>query len=278
MDTPRAAFNFLSTRDAADAQMHLAHLEKLNNKRRRVVAAMTKEANQRVGDSPVDEVICVGDAAWMPGVVGLLAHRLVERFNRPVCVWGKAGSDVIRGSARSDGSVNIVELMAELPDGMLKDFGGHEHSGGFALDDNSVESFAGHLNEAYRKVRRQNTAPQPFLLDTVLSLDALTWSLYEAVASLAPFGLGNTEPLFFLPDIQIANVVFFGKEKNHTRLVFKKANGETVSAIAFAFEGALPQRLLRTGNHIDLAATLEKNVWRGASELRLRIKAIKSAL
>ena len=133
MDIPFEAFRLLSTTDEAVADELSDHLHNLNDTRKGLVAGMIKEARKHMEERGVKDVIVVGNPNWKPGVLGLLANKLMEEYGRPTFVWGREDSEHIKGSCRSDGTVNLVDLMVSVSEGFFLNVGGHEFSGGFSV-------------------------------------------------------------------------------------------------------------------------------------------------
>jgi single-stranded-DNA-specific exonuclease len=197
----------------------------------------------------------------------------MEEYKKPTFVWGLEGATVIKGSCRSDGSVNLVTLMAHIPKDTLIEFGGHELAGGFAVTHESVHFLEDHLVASYteiKKVSSENT--EDTRADMKLTLDDVNMKNYKDIAKLAPFGVGNPKPTFLFEHVMIQNVKEFGKEQNHLELCFENSNGRPVKAIAFfKTRASYPVHILEKGVSINLLASFELSNFAGREELRLRI-------
>jgi single-stranded-DNA-specific exonuclease len=130
MDDPMRAFELLAVTDPREAGALAEHLSKINDERKTLVATIMREANHTLAEREIKPVIVIGNPKWRVGVLGLVASRLTEEYKKPAFVWGLEGSEVIKGSCRSDGSVNLVTLMTHIPAGSFAEFGGHEGSAG----------------------------------------------------------------------------------------------------------------------------------------------------
>ena len=147
MDNPEDAFQLLSTKDEGEADLRVAHLEKLNTDRKTAVAVMTKEAHKRLGMlEELPEVLVFGNPEWRPSLVGLVANKLAEEHNRPAFLWGKDGNGMLKGSCRSGGSVSVVKLMEVIPE-IFHEFGGHHMSGGFTVKEEQIHFLSDRLND-----------------------------------------------------------------------------------------------------------------------------------
>ena len=275
MGIPMDAFRLLSTTDETEADVLSDHLNEMNETRKGVVAVMIKEAKKKIASREMREVIVVGNPAWKPGVLGLAANRLMEDYERPVFVWGREGGTHIKGSCRSDGSINVVELMVNVRQGIFLDVGGHELSGGFSISHEQIHFLEEEIILAYKKIEKKSSVEEAMAVDSTLSLDHVTWETQRLVEQLAPFGIGNPKPLFLFEGIEIKGVKAFGKEKNHLELQFENSAGKRIPAIGFFISQENFKTAIEEGNFINLFATLEKSMFRGRPELRLRIVDIQ---
>ncbi len=274
MDAPEDAFRLLTATDAVEAGVLASHLTKLNDERKGVVASTVKEIKRRIAHAGEPrEVIVMGNPDWRPGLLGLAANSLMEEYERPVFLWGREGGEVLKGSCRSDGSVNVVELMTERRE-LFLDFGGHKFSGGFSLVLERIHTLEEELIEAYLRVRGSGVREEAHL-DAKLSIDDVHMDTYRELAKLAPFGEGNPKPQFLFESVEMAGVSRFGKEEKHLKLSFKNKNGRAIDAIGFFWqEDGAP---LAPGKKISFVASLELSHFRGRPELRLRLADILGA-
>ena len=271
MDDPEDGFHMLRTRDEGEAAMRVAHLEKLNNERKGVVASMTKEAKKRMEFmEEVPPVIVMGNPEWRPSLVGLVAHALADEFKRPAFLWGRDGKGIIKGSCRSDGNISVVHLMEKAKEAFLTS-GGHHASGGFSVSHDAIHSLPESLVAAYGALDGE-----AFLhtgghrVDATIVLADVTPHTIQTLATLAPFGVGNPKPLFEIREVNPVDVVVFGKTKNHTKLLLR-AERARYEAIAFF---KLPEDfsvLPEKGKTITLLAHIEQSFFMGRLDTRLRI-------
>jgi single-stranded-DNA-specific exonuclease len=221
MDTPELAFELLSTITIATAESLASELEKLNRKRKGVVASMVKEARIKVTDRfPHTSVALVGDPSWKPALLGLAANSVLSGRKGMVCLWGRDASGVIKGSCRSDGTVNVVSVFQATP--VLLEAGGHACAGGFSISHEHIHTLPELFQEVAQGVPGEGAAPVPHVFDIPLGeVDGY----HKALEQFAPFGVGNERPL-----VRVASTVLqvktFGKEAVHTEL--KLADGNKV--------------------------------------------------
>jgi single-stranded-DNA-specific exonuclease len=277
MGEPMAAFNILKSKDPVESGILAGELETLNDRRKGLVAAMVKDARRSLVARPAlldSPLLVIGNPEWMPGLLGLAAQTLVGEYRRPTFVWGRYGAPHIKGSCRSDGSVNVVELMAAVVAGTFLDFGGHREAGGFSIAHEHIHTLEAALHEAHGQVEKGEAIGKTAELDAELSLEEVTFDIYSAIEALAPFGMGNPKPLFLFKKLTLARVELFGREKAHLKLLFADRHPERVSpvqAIGFFQKAGQFGVPVEAGGKINLVASLECSYYRAVPELRLRI-------
>lgn len=265
---PLNGFRLLATNDPIEAGALADYLEEKNTLRKGMVAEMLAEA---LADVRCDEsVIVVGRPAWAPGLVGLVAGRLVEKFSRPAFVWGALGAPHGKGSCRSDGSVNIVSLMRAAGERTFLDFGGHAASGGFSVTEEQARLLPERLAAAYRSIPKEKPTEEA-APDADLALDDVTDATMRTIERLAPFGVGNPKPLFRFAAVPVYRCEVFGKKRDHIKLIFRKSDGSSVSAVQF---GGADRIAAAAGDVVSLAAHLERSSFGRVSEIRLRINSV----
>ncbi|HVV38836.1 MAG TPA: single-stranded-DNA-specific exonuclease RecJ [Candidatus Paceibacterota bacterium] len=266
MDKPDTAARLLATSDTVEAAEIAEELNHINDERKGVVAAIVKEANKRMADTPIDgPVIVMGNPKWRPGVLGLVANKLMEDHNKPVFLWGREGGDVIKGSCRSDGSVSVVDLMAATGDVFLG-FGGHTASGGFSVDAGNVHELLPRLTQAYEILKAKASVQQDVVIDRQADVAEIPHA-HRDLLKLAPFGIGNPKPLFMFPGVSIGNTKMFGKTENHLDMSLQK-DGARISGIAFFSTRDSFTKPVATGERADIVGHIESD-WRGNSRIRV---------
>ncbi|MBI2618081.1 single-stranded-DNA-specific exonuclease RecJ [Candidatus Kaiserbacteria bacterium] len=279
MDRPEEAFRLLATDDDVEAGILADHLHKINNERKGTVAAMVREIKKEVGSRGEKDVIVIGNPKWRPALLGLAANTLVEEYGKTVCLWGEeglstqAGGRVLKGSCRSNGSVNVVELM-KRSESILIEYGGHQFSGGFSVTREHIHRLEEVFLDSYThaKQKEHDTA---IVVDKKLWLDDVTSDTYRLIERLAPFGEGNPKPTFLFEGVEISGVRHFGKGNDHLELTFQSENGKTIPAIVF-FKGENDFNVtIKPGAKIHLVAHIEHSTFGRTQGLRLRIVDIR---
>lgn len=263
------AFTLLSTNSEREAEEAVAGLERLNNERKGAVASIVKEVKKNNEVIEEHSVIVTGNPKWRPSLLGLVANSLAEEYSKPVFLWGRDGAQVIKGSCRSSGGVDLLALMS-LSGETFEQFGGHRFAGGFSVHFKQVHTMREQLNLAYTEngVKAESDQEE---IDILMSVDVVDEVLYERVERLSPFGCGNPKPLIRFSNVLIKNFRVFGKQKNHLELVLGKTNHSSLRAIGFFMKPESLQKKPETGKTYDIIATVEKSFFRGREEIRLRL-------
>ena len=245
-------------------------LNKINDERKGIVAAMTKKAKKELAHRDrVKDIVVIGNPDWKPALLALVANALLDEYKRPVFVWGRDEGDVIKGSCRSDGSLHLVDFMGSIK-GVFKDAGGHKFSGGFSLLPGKVHDLEDILLKALETFPTKEI-DDAVELDAKLHIDDVNWETYGIIEKMAPFGVGNEKPLFLFEDLRINEVKHFGKEKNHLQLGFLNGGGKQVNCIAFFKTTDHFEKDIVEGKTVNLIGSLERSTFRNFPELRLRI-------
>ncbi len=274
MDSPRRAYELLATDNLAEAGALAEHLARINDERKIIVTGIMREANKRLAEKKLaeglGEVLVLGNPKWRVGVLGLVASRISEEYERPAFVWGRDENDCIRGSCRSDGSVSVVELMSETQE-YFTEFGGHELAGGFAADAEKIHFLEEALRGAFGKVKKEKPEAGPEY-DLALPLSEVTMKNWKEIEKMEPFGLGNPKPVFLFEKVRTGSIKKFGKNGGeHLEITFSDGRETKVKAVSF-FSGEDSFKVdIFPGAYVNLLASFDLSRFLGREELRLRI-------
>ncbi len=273
MDEPELAFRLLTTKDADEAELLAAKLESLNTKRRSTVGIIVREAKARARTrfSSADKVVVLGDTEWKPSLMGLAANSVMEDRGGIIVMWGRDANGKLKGSARSDGSISVVELFARAGDALIE-FGGHRASGGFSVSHEAVHTLPERLAAAAQELSGADTERVSPQSDMDISLGSVSGDLLRELSAMAPFGTGNPKPLFRVCSARITFARQFGKEMNHTEVTLVcPETGARQRAFQF-FRTPMDFTVApEPGTAVDMLATLERDTFKGPDRLALRI-------
>ena len=265
MGHPDDAFALLTAEDEPTAGAAMQHLSKINDERKGLVASIAREVKKKLKKrADIGSVIVSGDPRWKPSVLGLVANKLMEEYNRPVFIWGRENGGDLKGSSRSN-NVSLIEIMNGTVSSFTH-FGGHTKAAGFAVCEDKIHTLEENLCKAYDSLEKVGAGEAPIWIDADLDPGELNASLFETVARLAPFGVGNPKPLFRVKNVTPDSVRLFGKQKNHLEISFGR-----MKAIGFFMTENSFEVKPRVGNKINLLVNLEESFFRGRKERRLRI-------
>ena len=223
MGRAETAFTLLTTGSTEKAAILTKELITLNNKRKTAVATMVREAHKQAKNKNKEKEIWVfGNREWKPSLVGLVAQKLTEAYNKTMFVWGQGGdsqSQVIKGSCRSNGH-DVFTLMQKLPD-IFTEAGGHRRAGGFTLNAGAEIVVEDELNGSVI-VKKQK--PEELIVDRECTISDIPF-LSKLCEKFSPFGAENESICVAIPKCRIHKQIRFGKNKDHIRYTFADETG-----------------------------------------------------
>lgn len=261
----------LLTEKDAEQATELATLLDLHNRERQTLEKQILEEAMTLASTQSNApVIFVTGEGWHHGVVGIVAGRLKDRFNKPALVAGFEGG-MGRGSARSIPGVDIGAIMrAAHEKSLLESGGGHAMAAGFSLNATKLDAFREFLHA--RDITAPLDAAIELALDVAISPAGATAELVENIERMGPFGAGNPEPFVLIPDARVVFADVVGKD--HVRLRLAGGDGTRLDAIAFRAAGQpLGKGLLAArGRQIHAAGRLKKDEWNGQIRVQLHLE------
>lgn len=268
MDDPILAFRLLDTIDEVQAKDLSVTLDKLNETRKSGVAQIMKQLYDVLEHRDIGPVLVVGNSDWSPGVLGLIASKLVEKYGVTVFVWGQAEDGVLKGSCRSDGSVSVIDLMSLSTPSTFEHYGGHELAGGFAVSHEKVHTLEKELTLTYSKTPRLETSPdqEKTTEEHVTQIHEMNSDTYTKLSKLSPHGMSNPKPIFKIVGIGTLEVGRFGKSKEHLKL---KSQLTGNIEIVYFFPKNMPEQSYVEVSYI--IGNLEESVFMGKRTLRFRV-------
>lgn len=264
------AVELLVTNDPVRARVLAAQLEGLNSQRRLLTSQVYRaaEAQLRADPSLLEQpAIVLGHPTWPGGVIGIVASRLKERYNKPVILFNTTDGEPARGSARSVEGLHITDAIASQRE-LLLNFGGHPMAAGLSLVQGNLPAFRKGLGKTIEKMLGETALEKPALqIDAWLPLEELSLELADVIEPLAPFGPGNPALVFATRDVQLKAITKIGKAKEHLRLNVENESGITEGILWW--NGA-DEDLPETGSKIDVAYSLRASTYRGERQVSLQ--------
>ncbi len=263
----------LSTEDPDEAAALALRLDEFNAARKEIEAAVLRDAIEQVETKadPDDPIVFAIGADWHPGVIGIVAGRLKERYDRPACVIAlEAGMS--KGSGRSIAGIDLGRaVIAAREAGLLINGGGHAMAAGFTVAEEMLEAFCAFMQKAVREQRSGEPMLPRLSLDGAVAVSAVTTRMIEELECVAPFGAGNEEPRFAVVDAEVVKVDVVGQ--GHVSCILTGRGGGRLKAIAFnSVDSELGLTLLRSvGSRLHFAGCIRANTWQGRTTAQLII-------
>ena len=272
---PWLAAKLLASDDREEAIALAERLHSLNDDRKAVeqaiLEAATAEAQRALDKDPDRSVIVAAGEGWHPGVIGIVAGRLKDRFHLPaVCIgWGEGLGPTAKGSARSVRGVNIGDAIAEAArQGIILSGGGHAMAGGLSLEPENVPVFDKWLNAEISKFKGEIAAARGLEVDAILAASTASIAFADELDKLGPFGIGSPQPVFAVSDAFISGARRIGV--NHLRFTAEDAGGR-IDCIAWrCADEPMGEAILR-GEKMHLVGRIKADAWQGRRRVQLEI-------
>lgn len=264
-----AALELLLTEDGERAAEVADELDLLNRERQDVETRILAAAEAARAEHPDAHAYVLAGEGWHPGVIGIVASRMVERHHRP-CLMVALDGDRGRGSGRGTPPFDLHAALAACSDHLIR-FGGHRAAAGFELEAGALEGFRSAFLEHASSVLSPDDLVRVERVDAVVPGTAITLELAEELARLGPFGHGNPEPSLLVPAARVEDVRGLGAEGRHARCTLATGGAR---ARAVVFGTSAPALAGHRAGPRDVVARLELNRWCGALEERLVVRAV----
>ncbi len=275
MGSADSGVKLLMTWDHGEAERLAADLERANAERRQADQRVYEQVEEQIAkrfDPEQDRAVVVWGDDWHPGVIGIVASRIVDMTHRPAIVVSFDG-EIGRGSGRSIDGFQLHAALEELS-GHLERFGGHQMAAGLSIRRDRIEQFA----EGLKAIAAREIAPvvgrKAIQIDAELSISEADRSLLTWLGRASPFGAGNPAPIFLARSVQIRDVQAVGPDRAHLRCVLADEQ-HSLDAIGFGLGSA--QQLAGSGGRFDVLYHFEENRWNGRTRLQARMVDFRPA-
>ena len=249
-------------------------LDQYNRERQMLEKDLLIKILNKSADYQNDPVLVLSGYNWHEGVIGIVAARLKDKFNKPVIIISLT-NNIGKASARSIVGFDIGSaIIAATQEKILLKGGGHKMAGGFSINEANINKFKNFIFRKFKNINEDLMTVKPLLLDSVISPTAINIDFYKQVHVLSPFGSGNPEPKFIVEDLKTVNGKIIGEK--HIKSVLIGADGSSIKTIAFnATENDLGPYLLEKNNKtFNIAGKLSLNEWKGQSNVEFIIDDI----
>ena len=279
MKHANVAFNLMITDRGTDAVDLAFELNNNNSDRQKITEELVKESIKQVEADKTAPVIVIRGYGWSPGLVGLIAGRLKEKYQKPTIVCTELEHEIV-ASGRSVEGFNMVETLQEMPH-FFRKFGGHPMACGFTLASKEIfEDFKKAITDSFNSKTTGLDMTPVLSIDAEVDLEDVSWELFDILDKFKPFGISNEQPKYLAQGVTIHQMQPVGKEGKHLRMMVKHKTHKIRKTIGWSLctnNGTNWCELLKPGDKIDIVFEIDVNEWNGNRELQLTIVDLKKS-
>jgi len=275
LEDPKIALELLLTESKERAKYLAKKLSEINNNRRNIGDSILKEAKiqaKKQINKENNHVLVLSAENWNQGVIGIIASRLVEEFNRPTIVISEK-NDIGKGSGRSTQNFHLYKAIEQCKE-LLTNYGGHEHAAGIGIQSKKILEFKLKINKIYQTFMTEKEIIPQLDIDASILLKDINFNLLKDIDTLEPFGFGNPKPVFCSYENKISNWRLVGEKKQHIKMKVLEKD-RLFYGIGFKL-AKIGSKILTDNKRVSLAFNVELNRWNGAENIQINIKDIKS--
>lgn len=271
------AYNLVMEQDVVKAHGLALELEENNTLRQKITETVVAEIRLLSEAMFKDRKFIFAVGEHFPvGVIGLVAGKIAQQFNKPVAVFQK-GETESKGSFRSIPQINIIETIGECGD-LLQRFGGHSQAAGATVSNGKMNEFFEKMNDIIEKKLEGVDLSEEILIDAELSPKDVDFDLVEGLEKLRPFGEGNTEPIFVIRQLNVKEKRAVGSTSKHVKLLLMPSDGSPKIFEAISFNSVEKLATIDAGDKVDLACMVQKDEWNGNKKIQLLLVDIKKVV
>jgi len=262
----------LSSSDPQKVYKIATDLNKSNKERQSIEFILTEQVYSLIDNFKNDPVLILSGEGWHEGIIGIVASRIKEKYNKPVIIIS-LNENLGKGSARSVNGFDIGKYIIKCTQlRILEKGGGHKMAGGFVIKKNNINLFRNFLIDNYKKSQLDLSNIRNLYLDSLIAPSALNNEFYREVCKLAPFGAGNIEPKFAINNLKVINSNFVADK--HIKSVLHGEDGSIIKSIAFNSKNGPLEPFLNQNNKkkFNIAGKMTLNSWRGRQNIEFIIE------
>lgn len=249
-------------------------LEKSNKERQSIELMLSEQIYSEVKKIDNLPVILLSGESWHEGVIGILASRIKEKYNKPTILIS-LNKNIGKGSARSIAGFDIgLQIIKAVQSGILEKGGGHKMAGGFTLKEENISIFRDFLIKNFEKSQKNLSTDINLYLDSIIAPSALNEDFFNEINALGPFGSGNSEPKFMVENIKVISSSVIGH--NHMKVIFSGKDGSAFKGFAWNVINTPIEPFLNKNykKSMNIAGRLRLNEWRGKKNVEFFIEDI----
>jgi single-stranded-DNA-specific exonuclease len=262
----------LTTDNLVFAQKLAVKLDNLNTERQLLTQKFLEIAEEQISKQKEDRLYIVYGEDWPEGIIGLIAGKLTEKFNRPV-IAGSLKDNRIKASARSIEEFHIANILSEHST-LLISHGGHAQAAGLSFDISNLSEFNKSIKRRANELITDLNLVKKLRIEAIAQISDVNSNVYNKIQAIAPFGMGNKKPLLAFLRVTPLKVNIFGKDKTHLKLFFQQ---DELRTEAISFGNTEFVDYIDFDKPIDVAGTIEKSIWNGEETYYLKISSIRQS-
>jgi len=266
--------DLLSSTDVQKAYQLAVDLDKSNKERKTIELLLSKKIDSEIEKALKDPVIVLSGSDWHEGIIGIIASRIKEKYNKPTFLISQ-NENFGKGSARSIVGFDIGSaIIKAVQSNILLRGGGHKMAGGFSLKKENIAKFKEFIINEFKKTSLTISKNYNLYLDSIITPTSLNEKFFEEVYLLSPFGSGNNEPKFVLENVKVISSNVVGS--NHIKTILIGSDGTIIKTIAFNAKNTNLESYLNKNNKkkFNIAGKMKLNEWKGEKKVEFEIEDI----
>ncbi len=271
LDDAKKAVRLLTTTVEKESKMLSKELDFLNKKRQKLTEKAFRESQQKIKREKDIYTIVVGDKNWHPGIVGIVAGRLAEKYKVPSIVLSIKNGRAV-GSVRSTGNINIFKLMEKHSD-IFDRFGGHALAAGLTMPSKNIPLLKERFSLELKNIKKEASYEAVLEIDMEVPLEHWTVEEVERLKILEPFGEGNPYPQFLAKNLRIDDFFMIGGANQHLKFWLKDKKGNVYSGLWWNAKDHFKK--ISVGMYVDIVYTPKISTWKGKTSIDFVIKDLK---
>ncbi|MCX6762071.1 MAG: single-stranded-DNA-specific exonuclease RecJ [Candidatus Moranbacteria bacterium] len=270
MDHAGVSYRLIMEKDQVQARVLALEVEERNQERQKMTAEIVKEIEEIVErDFSDKKFIYVSSEHWPVGVLGLIAGKVADKFQKPTIVFQIQEKEYV-GSLRSIPEINIVEMLEKCFE-LLSRFGGHSQAAGVRVATENVPRFCAKMTELIEVELKEKELISTLHIDLELNAQDIGWEFMLDLKKMEPFGMGNREPVFMLRRMQVSDVRMVGNGTKHLKLALKATDGNPKIFDAIGFKLGEEFSQLKKDDLIDVVFNLAEDEWNGSKKIQMKL-------
>jgi len=270
MDHANFAYNLILEKSRVKACDLALEIEDKNQKRQKITSEIVREV-RILAEGPFKdkELIFAENEHWPIGILGLVAGKITDEFNKPTAVFQKQQDEFV-GSLRSIPQINIIEKIEQCSD-LLKKFGGHSQAAGVTLKKENFDAFYKKLSQLIANELDGKKMLPTLEIDLEIAAKDVSWELLGEIRKMEPFGKENEEPVFLVRNLKVGEIKVVGNGSKHLKIsVLAEDSPKVFDGIGFGM-GEKFSQIIQAGDKVDAVVNLQEDEWNGNRKIQLQI-------